>query len=95
MSLLYKITLSCKEWLLLIQVAELFTAARIAVKNTGITHSDGRQKDVTLFTVKGSHIGFGALSFLHTAKACRHMPLEKFNPYIPESVLWLKPYVLF
>lgn len=34
------------------QVAELFSAARTAV-------DDGHLKDVTLFLVKGSHIGYG------------------------------------
>lgn len=61
------------------QVAQLFTAARTAVKN-------GRLKDVTLFTVKGSHIGFGTPS-CHPCKIPLHYHAPQFVPSNPCTVI--------
>ena len=46
------------------QIAVLFSAARSAVK-------EDRMADIELFTVPGSHIGFGAS--LHTCTSCAVM----------------------
>ena len=92
----------CKGMVIL-QVAELFTAARQAVK-------DGRLKDVTLFLVDGSHIGFGerarapasyAMALLsifnagsmHTQLCCASLAedkvsLEVSNPFL-QAFFWV------